>query len=383
MDSDARDDAEPAAGTMPYLLTPGPLTTSVATKHAMLSDWGSRDIEFRALVASVRTQLLELAHAGRGYECVLMQGSGTFSIEAALSSFIPQEARALIAMNGAYGKRAEKILRRLGRDVVILDKGDTAQFTGADIADALDRDPAVSHVFAVHCETTSGIVNPLEEICAEIKSLGRTIIVDAMSSFGALPIDMEASAIDVLVSSANKCIEGVPGFGYVLCRRDLLEASAGRSHSVSLDLFEQWQNMESSGQFRFTPPTHALVAFATALEEHAREGGVAGRGARYARNRDILIEAMRALGFETLLADDIAGPIIQTFLTPRDPAFEFDRFCEELRTRGYAIYPGKLTARDSFRIGTIGRIDETVMRGAVDAIAETLQLMGVEDLSPA
>ena len=216
-----------------------------------------------------------------------------------------------------------------------------------------------------------------------VKEHGRIVIVDAMSSFGALPLDMAETGIDIMVSSSNKCIEGVPGFSYAICRRKLLERSKGMCHSIVLDLFEQWEAMEKNGQFRFTPPTHALVAFHQALREHAEEGGVEARGARYRDNRDVLIDGMRGLGFVTLLDDVEAGPIIQTFLTPADPNFHFETFYEALRARGYAIYPGKLTKRDSFRIGTIGRLDEKVMRGVVQAIKEVMREMGVTSIEPA
>ena len=371
---------------MPYLLTPGPLTTSRTVKHAMLADWGSRDIEFRHLVKDIRQRLLKLAGADSAHECVLMQGSGTFAIEATLGSFAPtkqQKHKTLVVINGAYGERCAKILDRLGRPKVTLDVGDSRAPTPEEVSKKIDADTKISAVFVVHCETTSGIVNPLPEIAAAVKSRGKLLIVDAMSSFGAIPLDMGEQAIDVMVSSSNKCIEGVPGFGYVICRRDLLEASQGRSHSLALDLHEQWQAMEKNGQFRFTPPTHALAAFHQALMEHAAEGGVKARGARYWANRDVLVGAMRELGFETLLDDQQSGPIIQTFLTPADGHFSFEPFYEALRARGFAIYPGKLTERDTFRIGTIGQLDETVMRQAVAAIRDVLAEMGVTSGAPA
>lgn len=371
---------------MPYLLTPGPLTTSRSVKHAMLADWGSRDIEFRHLVADIRKRLLQLAGAGQGYECVLMQGSGTFAIEAALGSFAPtdkQKLKTLVVVNGAYGERCVKILDRLGRPQISLDVGDSQTPSPEAVGERIDFDPQIATVFVVHCETTSGIVNPLPELAAAVKSRGKLLIVDAMSSFGAIPLDMAAMDIDVMVSSSNKCIEGVPGFGYVICKRKLLEGSKGQSHSLALDLHDQWQAMEKNGQFRFTPPTHALAAFHQALTEHAAEGGVTARGERYWRNREVLVAGMRELGFETLLAEEHSGPIIQTFLTPADGRFSFEPFYEALRLRGFAIYPGKLTKRDTFRIGTIGQLDDNVMRAAVAAIRDVLSEMGVTSGAPA
>jgi len=377
-----RYNGPPGQEDMPYLLTPGPLTTSQGVKAAMLADWGSRDVEFRKVVADIRNGLLAMAGADETYECVIMQGSGTFAIEAALGAFCPSgEAKTLVVANGAYGDRAAKILEKIGRPVVKIDKGDSAAPTPEEVGAALDADPAITHVWVIHCETTSGIVNPVTDIAKVVKGRGRRFMVDAMSSFGALPLDMR-DGLDVMVSSSNKCIEGVPGFSYVLVKRHMLEMSKGRSHSVVLDLYEQWKGLEANGQFRFTPPTHALVAFHQAMKEHAAEGGVEARGNRYARNADLLVKGMRDIGFSTLLNDNEAGPIIQTFLTPRDPNFDFEHFYESLRMRGFAIYPGKLTKRPSFRIGTIGKVDETVMKGVLAAIRAVLGEMNVTDLSP-
>ena len=373
----------PGQEDMPYLLTPGPLTTSRTVKAAMLADWGSRDIEFRHMVADIRKRLLQLANCDASYECVIMQGSGTFAIEAALGSLCPDKRKkTLVVANGAYGDRAAQILDRLGRPYVKIDKGDSAAPSVDEVALMLDSDKAISHVWMIHCETTSGIVNAITDIGVAVKQRDRIFMVDAMSSFGAIPVDMTGQNMDVMVSSSNKCIEGVPGFSYVLVKRSLLEASAGVCHSVVLDLFEQWRGLEANGQFRFTPPTHTLVAFHQALKEHEQQGGVGGRGARYDRNAQVLIKGMRELGFSTLLSDNQSGPIIQTFLTPRDPSFDFEKFYEALRVRGFAIYPGKLTKRPSFRIGTIGQIDEDVITLVLRAIADVLTEMNVTDFSP-
>ena len=383
MDHNARRyNGPPGQEDMPYLLTPGPLTTSRTVKAAMLADWGSRDVEFRKVVADIRKGLLVMAGADDTYECVIMQGSGTFAIEAALGALCPSgEAKTLVVTNGAYGDRAAKILEKIGRPVVKIDKGDSAAPTVEEIAAKLDEDMTITHVWVIHCETTSGIVNPIADIAKMVKAKGRMMMVDAMSSFGALALDMR-DGHDVMVSSSNKCIEGVPGFSYVLVKRSMLKASKGRSHSVVLDLYEQWRGLEANGQFRFTPPTHALAAFHQAMQEHKQEGGVAARGTRYARNAQVLVKGMRDMGFATLLDGNEAGPIIQTFLTPRDPNFDFEQFYESLRSRGFAIYPGKLTKKPSFRIGTIGKLDEKVMASVLAAIRAVLTEMNVTDLSP-
>lgn len=373
----------PAQGE-PFLLTPGPLTTSLATKQAMLRDWGSWDGEFNQVTAEIRRELVAMAGVeDDSYVCVPVQGSGTFAVEAALAAAVPRDGKALVLMNGAYGKRARQTLDYLGRAHVSLDKGDYLPPQPEEVDQLLRDHPDVTTVFLVHCETSSGILNPLREIAAVVKRHGKLLLVDAMSSFGAVPLTVDEIPFDILVSSANKCIEGIPGFGFVIARRELLEASKGRFHSLSLDLFEQWQYMERSGQWRFTPPTHSVVAFRAALLQHRAEGGVAGRLARYSRNRDVLVAGMRAMGFRTLLEDRWLSPIITTFFCPEHPNFEFKRFYDELKQRQFIIYPGKLTLAESFRIGHIGQIDEGIVRQLLRAIAESLAAMQVENLQPA
>jgi 2-aminoethylphosphonate-pyruvate transaminase len=369
---------------MPYLLTPGPLTTSRGVKFAMLADWGSWDQELKFVVSDIRRRLQKLAACDDTYTCALMQGSGSFAVEAALGCFAPTgRHKMLMISNGAYGERAIQMMGRLNRPHQILRYADDEKPKLAEIEQLLDDDPGISTVFLVHCETTSGLINPLRDIAAAVKKRERSLILDAMSSFGAIPIEMAGLGIDVLIASANKCIEGVPGFAYVLCRWDLLKASKDRCHSLALDLYDQWHYMEKTGQFRYTPPTHALVAFYQALKEHEKEGGIAGRLARYVRNRDTLLAGMRRLGFHTLLAPEDAGPIIQTFLTPRDRKFDFQRFYDGLKARGFVIYPGKLTQRPSFRVGNIGQVDPKVMQALVEAVRDCLREMGVRDMTPA
>lgn len=367
----------------PWLLTPGPLTTAFEVKQAMLRDWGSRDYDFRKMTADIRSKLLAMAGDTQGdYDCVPVQGSGTFSVEAMCGSFLPRSSRTLVLVNGAYGKRIVKILDYLGRDTVVIDKGDYLPPRGAEVAAALTADPSITHVIVVHCETSSGILNPLKDISDAVIACGRKLLVDSMSAFGALPLDVSEVPFTAMVSSANKCIEGVPGFGFVIARQDELEAAKGVSHSLSLDLHDQWAAMNKTQQWRFTPPTHVLAAFLEALRLHEVEGGVAGRGARYTRNRDVLVQGMRGLGFETLLRDEWLAPIILTFFNPAHPNFDFNAFYEGMSKRGFVIYPGKLTVVDSFRIGCIGRLDSHVMRRAVVAAGEVLQELGVDDASP-
>lgn len=367
----------------PYLLTPGPLTTAYEVKEAMLRDWGSWDGDFRAMTAELRRQLLDIAGDAKGeFDCVPMQGSGSFSVEAMLGSFVPRDGKVLVLINGAYGKRIAQTLAYLGRNHVTIDKGDYMPPRGPEVAAALDADPAITHVVVVHCETSSGILNPLKEISEVVYASGRKLLVDSMSAFGAVPAGIADFRYEAIVSSANKCIEGVPGFGFVIARRSELEAARGRSHSLSLDVHAQWDYMNKTGQWRFTPPTHVVAAFLEALRLHREEGGVAARGARYARNRDVMVAGMREAGFETLLADRWLSPIIVTFFSPADPAFAFDRFYELMKEKGFIIYPGKLTVVDSFRVGCIGRMDEHVMRRVVEAARSSLTEMGVGNAAP-
>lgn len=365
----------------PYLLTPGPLTTTQRTKEAMLRDWGSWDGDFKAVTADVCRRLVAMAGGEDSYDCVPLQGSGTYAVEAMLASFLPKDSKTLVLMNGAYGKRASRTLEYLGRAFVPVDKGDYEPPLPEEVDALLKAHPDITHVFVVHCETSSGILNPLKGISDVVHAAGRKLIVDAMSSFGAVPLTVDEIPCEALVSSANKCIEGVPGFGFVIAKRTALEEAKGRSHSLSLDVHDQWIYLKNTGQWRFTPPTHTVVAFLEALLQHEEEGGVAGRGARYAHNRDVMVAGMRHIGFETLLEDSWLSPIITTFFCPVHANFTFQRFYDELKSRGFIIYPGKLTEAESFRIGTIGQVNEQVMDALLDAVTATLEAMGVDNCS--
>ena len=367
----------------PYLLTPGPLTTSLTVKQAMLRDWGSRDRDFIALNARVRERLVRIAGADQTHVCVPLQGSGTFVVEAILGTLVPPDGRLLVLVNGAYGERMVRMGRRHGRHVVALTTPEDQPNDPTALERMLVADQAITHVAAVHCETTSGILNPIERIAEITAAADRRLLIDAMSAFGALPLDAREVPFEAVAASANKCLEGVPGVGFALVRREALAAAESNAPALSLDLHDQWSSMERTGQWRFTPPTHVLAALDQALEEHAAEGGVGGRGTRYRANCRILIEGMRALGFETLLADHLQAPIIVTFRMPADPRFVFEDFYDRLRSRGYVIYPGKLTVAPSFRIGCIGRIGPNEMRGALAAIRATLAEMGVASGTPA
>ena len=361
----------------PLLLTPGPLTTSRAVKAAMLHDWGSRDAAFLKLNREVMEWLPGIVNAGGDFVTVPMQGSGTFAVEAMLTTFVPPGGKCLVLINGAYGLRAKKILDIARRASVV---HQTPEDTPPDLAEVdriLANDRAITHVFAVHCETTSGILNPIAGIGALVRKHGRSLLADSMSAFGALPLDAREAGFDAVAASSNKCIEGLPGLGFVVCDPAKLAKCAGNATSLVLDLHDQWQNFAKTGQYRFTPPIHVIVAFHQALTEFRAEGGQKGRGARYAENARVLIGGMRELGFKPLLPEALQAPIIATFHMPTDQAFVFQAFYDRLRERGYVIYPGKLTVADSFRIGCIGRLDAGHMRGALAAIREVMGEMGV------
>lgn len=367
----------------PFLLTPGPLTTSYDVKKAMLRDWGSWDSDFRAMTVDLRERLLALTGDTKGQlDCVPMQGSGTFAVEAMIGSFVPKDGKVLVLANGAYGKRAAETVEYIGRGLTLIDKGDYLPPRGDEVAAALKADPSITHVLAVHCETSSGILNPVQEISEAVYTAGRKLLIDSMSAFGAVDLNFEEIRYAAMVSSANKCIEGVPGFGFIIARKDELEAAKGNCHSLSLDVHAQWATMNKTGQWRFTPPTHVVAAFMEALKAHEAEGGVAGRGARYSKNRDVLAAGMRALGFETLLHDRWLSPIIVTFFCPADPKFAFADFYDLMKDKGFIIYPGKLTVVDSFRVGCIGQMDEHIMRKVVKAAKEALNEMGVANAAP-
>jgi 2-aminoethylphosphonate-pyruvate transaminase len=359
------------------LFTPGPLTTSRMVKQAMLRDLGSRDGEFLGIVKDVRGRLVELGGGSKEYTSVLMQGSGTFAIESVVSSVIPPGGKLLILINGAYGERILKMAEIHHIPVTPLRFAENRIPDESSLEGNLNTDPSITHVAVVHCETTTGIINPIEKYGEIVHRKGKTFIVDAMSSFGAYPVDLEACQIHFLVSSANKNIEGVPGFSYALARKDSLLATEGMARTLSLDLFAQWKGLETDGQFRFTPPTHAILAFHQALLELEQEGGVPARAKRYRANYEITLEAMKKMGFIPYLPPHQRGYIITSFYYPKSPNFHFETFYELLNRKGFVIYPGKLSTTNCFRIGHVGRLDDADVRALMTAISETLAEMNI------
>jgi 2-aminoethylphosphonate-pyruvate transaminase len=370
-------------GNDPILLTPGPLTTSLATKQAMLRDWGSWDASFNAITSSICKDLVDVVNGAATHVCVPLQGSGTFSVEAALANLVPRGGKVLVPQNGAYCQRILKILKYIGRAHAAIDLPEDKQVTAAMVEEAFAKDPAITHVAQVHCETGTGILNPLPEIAAACARHGKGLIVDAMSSFGAIEIDVAKYPVDAVIAASGKCIEGAPGMGFVIARQALLEKSQGNSHSLAMDLYDQWTYMQKTTQWRFTPPTHVVAAFRAALDQFKAEGGTPARGARYRRNCETLIDAMTALGFRSFLPRNVQAPVIVTFHAPGDPNYNFKSFYEKVRARGYILYPGKLTQVETFRVGCIGAIDSNEMRNVASAVAETLKEMAVTQVGPA
>ncbi|MCG3189401.1 MAG: 2-aminoethylphosphonate--pyruvate transaminase [Burkholderiaceae bacterium] len=365
------------------LLTPGPLTTTLRTKLAMLKDWGSWDADFNAVTAGLRERLLDIVHGRDTHVLVPLQGSGTFSVEAAVATLVPGNGHVLVPDNGAYCKRAAKLTQMMGRKATVMPFAEDAPVSAAALDDKLNADASITHVVLVHCETGTGVENPLAEIAQVCARHGKGLIVDAMSSFGALPIDARAIRFDALIAASGKCLEGVPGMGFVFVRKAVLDACAGNSQSLAMDLHDQHVYMEKTGQWRFTPPTHVVVALAEAVAQFVEEGGQPARLARYSDNCRTLVDGMRTLGFKCFLKPEIQAPIIVTFHAPAHAAYEFKRFYAAAKQRGFILYPGKLTQLETFRVGCIGAIGRNEMTQAVAAVADTLREMGIPNGAPA
>ncbi len=362
------------------LFTPGPLTTSNSVKECMLNDLGSRDFKFIQAVKDVRSNLLRLAGVSQeeGYEAILMQGAGTFGLEAVTSCVLPEDGHLLLLINGAYGHRMKKIasVHNINTTELIYKENESPNPRDLDVI--LRANPDITHVTMVHCETTTGIFNDLESIGQVVKKHDKEFIVDAMSSFGAVPVDFKKAGIDYLISSSNKCIEGVPGFSFIIAKKESLLKTEGQSRTLSLDIYDQWKGLEQTGQFRFTPPTHTILAFNQAIKELFDEGGVVARASRYKKNNELLVQGMRNLGFKEYLSPDKQGYIITSFLYPEDTNFDFNIFYEMLNGKNLVIYPGKLTQADCFRIGNIGKIYPEDVERLVNTIAEVLKDMNVK-----
>ncbi len=354
------------------LLTPGPLTTTDTVKQEMMVDHCTWDDDYKQITQKIRGELLEFAHVSpKEYTVVLMQGSGTFGVESAITSSVGRDGKLLILANGAYGERMEDIAKHAGLNYRIQNFPYYQVPDPAVVAQILAEDPEITHVSMVHSETTSGILNDIESVGKVVKAAGKVFIVDAMSSFGGVDIPVADWGIDFLISSANKCIQGVPGFSFIICRLSELEKCKGKAVSLSLDLYDQWKGMYD-GKWRFTSPTHVVLAFSKAIEEMKEEGGVPARCRKYEENNKLLISEMKKLGFETYIDEEHQGPIITTFFYPENCGYTFKEMYEFIKERGYAIYPGKVTEADTFRIGNIGEIYPEDIYKLIDIYKEFL-----------
>ena len=364
------------------LLTPGPLTTTERTKRAMLRDWGSWDSSFIAVTAELRRQLLAIVHGEGSHVVVPLQGSGTFAVEAAVATIVPKSGHVLVLDNGAYCKRLGRLATLMGRRTTILGRAEDVPVSADELDAALRADASITHVGFIHCETGTGVLNPMQAVADVCARHGKGLIVDAMSSFAALPIDAREVRFDALVAASGKCLEGVPGMGFVFVRNDVIDGAAGNSHSLAMDLHDQHVYMERTGQWRFTPPTHVVAALAEAVRQFVEEGGQPARLARYSANCATLVDGMKALGFAPFLAPEIQAPIIVTFHAPADPAYDFKRFYDAVKARGFILYPGKLTEVETFRVGCIGAIGPAEMKEAVAAVAGAMKELGIADGAP-
>lgn len=355
------------------LLTPGPLTTTETVKKEMMFDHCTWDDDYKKITLTIREKLLKLAHVSEPeYTVVLMQGSGTFGVESVLTSVIGNHEKLLICANGAYGERMGDIAEHAGLNYTIYNEHYENVPSAEKVAAILKEDPEITHVSMVHSETTSGILNDIASVVKVVKAAGKTFIVDAMSSFGGVDIPVGELGIDFIISSANKCIQGVPGFSFIICNREKLMESKGKARSLSLDLYDQWKTMDKDGKWRFTSPTHVVLAFAQALKEMEEEGGIPARAKRYAENNKLLIERMAEMGIRPYIDSAHQGPIITTFFYPENHHFSFQEMYRYIKDRGYAIYPGKVTDADTFRIGNIGEIYKEDIEKVCDIIKEFL-----------
>lgn len=340
------------------LLTPGPLTTTKSVKEEMLFDRCTWDDDYKCITQKIRKQLLEIGQASEEkYTAVLMQGSGSFAVESVVTSAIAKDDKCLIISNGAYGERIIEIAKKIGFSYVAYKENYNMYPDMDKVREILKEDKEITHIAMVHCETTTGILNPIEELAVISKEFGKTLIIDAMSSFGGIPINIEELNIDFLISSANKCIQGVPGFGFIIAKKETLMKCEGVSRSLSLDLYDQWKGMDKDGKWRFTSPTHVVAAFSKAIDELLEEGGVEARYNRYKSNNELLRKRLLDLGIKSYIENSKQSPIITTFTYPNDK-FKFQDFYSYVKNLGFVIYPGKLTDVDTFRIGNIGEIYE-------------------------
>lgn len=351
------------------LLTPGPLTTRHSVKHAMLTDHCTWDDTYKAITTSVMNDITHIA-ANDDYATVLLQGSGSYAVEAMINGLCGKNEKILFLVNGEYGKRMLTIADKSRKLYEQISFDMTQPIDIGPVEKALQEDKDIAAVVFVHCETTTGVINPLEELVKLAKAYGKKVLVDAMSSFAAYDIDMPGLDIDALASSSNKCLEGLPGLSFVIAKKTLIEESRGNSPSHSLDLYDQYQGLYAGGgKFRFTSPTNVLLALRQAIDEYHKEGGLRARRKRYRKNHQVLVQGLEKLGIRSIVAPENQSYIITTFDLGN---LDFSKLYETLKSNGFIIYPGKLTSMPTFRLGNIGDVYPKDMAALVTAISECI-----------
>jgi 2-aminoethylphosphonate-pyruvate transaminase len=368
------------------LLIPGPVTTRPEVKAAMGQDYAPWDQGFRPLYAGVRERLGALAGGVLDTHAVLpLQGCGHFAVEAALRSLVPPGARVLIPMTGSYAERMARLARETGRSVVELPASAVEPVAPESVARALAADPGIGHVGLVYSETSSGVVHDPVAIGRAVREAGRRLLLDAVSAFGALPLDLSRHPeIDAAVFTANKCLEGMPGLSFVVARTEAVRAGRGWAGSWSLDLCDIHDHAlrDGWGSFRFTPPAQVLAAFRTALDLHAGEGGQPARLARYTANARTLYDGLRAIGLVPYLRAEVQGPIVVNVYAPGDAAWSLQGFVDALKARGFLISNFFNTDLPSFRVGCIGAVAPEDMRRFVASADSALAAIGVRQRAP-
>jgi 2-aminoethylphosphonate-pyruvate transaminase len=373
----------PRDASNPLLLTPGPVSTSLSTKMVMLKDRASGGAEFQADLKFARDYMVGLVGGQDAYTAIPLPGSATYANEAVIAALVPPGGKLLIHTNGVYGDRLIEMCTHIGKAYAVLRTPPFTPATTAQFETAIRADPALTHVMVVHCETSTGVLNPLGALADICRRHSKGLLIDAVASFGAIDIDAKRLGFQAVTVSSNKCMQAAPGIGWSVVQKTVLENAKGNCPSLALDLWDQSQHMDRTGAFRFTPPTQVLAAFAQACREHQAEGGTPARLARYRRNWRRLVDGMRQMGFSTVVPDEFASPIVATFHNPDHPAFSFQKLFEGMQRRGFVIFPGRLALADTFRIGCMGEVTEADIAEAMTAVAETMAEMGVTGLGRA
>ena len=345
------------------LLNPGPATTTNTVKQALVvPDICPREEEFGALTQSVLKKIVKVVNGQSTHSTVIFAGSGTAGVEAALSSVVPENGKILILNNGAYGKRAETIIQAYGisHRTIQIEWGNFPEIS--QIENIIKEETKLTHFFFVHHETTTGMLNPLAdmlELCVKHELIS---IVDAMSSYAGLPIDLQRHQIDYLISSSNKCIQGMAGVSFVIANKERLKATSKVSpRNLYLNLWNNHSYIEQTGQFQFTPPVQIVYALNQALDEFFKESQ-SGRTARYVKSYETLLKGIEETGLKMLLPKSQHSKLLTAIVEPKSTEYNFKEMHDHFYENNVTIYPGKGAKKDTFRIANIGAIDYRDMK---------------------